>query len=291
MMNHDKKDIFFSVVICCFNSSAYLNETIESIINQQYKNWELILINDGSTDNTEEIIKFYLKKNNKIKYYYQKNKGYPSARNKGIELAKGVWVSLIDHDDIMMSNRLKEQYQDIINNPEHIMFSSNSMHIDSKGKYLRENYFRYNPSKYDYNLINVGLDLIKNGCFIGTETATFKKNIINDIGGFNERYRFISDYDFFIRVGLNYKIFFNKKVLAKHRVHDQNTQYYYFKSGIGYWEYVKLYLKYFFSNKINILNKHIVLKRMFLYIFYGSARVVLNVRVIGSIYYYIRKKI
>ena len=65
MMNHDKKDIFFSVVICCFNSSAYLSETIESIINQQYKNWELILINDGSTDNTEEIIKFYLKKNNK----------------------------------------------------------------------------------------------------------------------------------------------------------------------------------------------------------------------------------
>ena len=119
---------------------------------------------------------------------------------------------------------------------------------------------------------------------------SFKKNIINDIGGFDERYRFISDYDFFIRVGLNYKIFFNKKVLAKHRVHVQNTQYYYFKSGKGYWEYAKLYMKYFFSHKINILNKHIVLKRMFLYIFYGSARFVLNVRVIGLIYNYIRKK-
>ena len=91
---------------------------------------------------------------------------------------------------------------------------------------FRQNYFKYNPLKNDYNLVNIGLDLIQNGCFIGTETVTFKKNIINDIGGFDERYRFISDYDFFIRVGLNHKIFFNKKVLSKHRVHEQNTQHY-----------------------------------------------------------------
>ncbi len=275
-MNHYKKDIFFSVIICCFNSSEYLNETIESVINQQFKNWELILINDGSTDNTDEIIKFYLKNNNKIKYYYQNNRGYPNARNKGVGLANGKWISLFDHDDIMMPNKLEEQYQDIVNNPDHFLFSSNSMHIDSKGKYLNDNFFEYNPLKNDYNLVNVGLDLIKNGCFIGTETATFKKKIIDEIGGFDEDYRFISDYDFFIRLGLNHKIFFNKKVLAKFRDHDQNMQYYYFKSGKGYYEYVKLYLKYFFNNKINILNKHIVLKRMFLYIFYRCARFVLN---------------
>ena len=91
-------------------------------------------------------------------------------------------------------------------------------------------------------------------------------------------------------MGLNHKIFFNKKVLAQTRVHDQNMQYYYFKSGIGYWEYVKLYLNYMFNIKITIFNKHIVLKRMFLYIFYGSARFVLNIKIIGLIYYYIRKK-
>ena len=91
-------------------------------------------------------------------------------------------------------------------------------------------------------------------------------------------------------MGLNHKIFFNKKVLAQTRVHDQNMQYYYFQSGIGYWEYVKLYLRYFFNNKINILNKHIVLKRMFLYIFYGCARFVINIRFIALIYNYIRKK-
>ena len=290
-MNNFKKDIFFSVIICCFNSSEYLNETIESVINQQFKNWELILINDGSTDNTEEIIKFYLKKNNKIKYYYQKNKGYPNARNKGVELAIGKWISLIDHDDIMMPNKLEEQYQDIMNNPKHFLFFSNTMHIDSKGKYLNKSCFIYNPLKNDYNLINIGLDLIQNGCFIGTETAIFKKDIIKKIGGFNERYTFISDYDFFIRVGLTYKIFFNNKVLSKHRIHDKNMQHYYFKSGIGYWEYVKLYLNYMFNIKITIFNKRIVLKRMFLYIFYAVARSIINVRFIGLIYHFIRKKI
>ena len=67
-------DIFFSIMVCCYNSEKYLTETIDSIINQSYNNWEIIAINDGSSDNTEKIIQNYIKKGIPIIYHYQKNK-------------------------------------------------------------------------------------------------------------------------------------------------------------------------------------------------------------------------
>ena len=73
--------IWFSIIICCYNSEKYLKHTLESVINQSYKFWELIIIDDGSTDKTKPIIDKYKTKNSKIKYFYQSNKGFASARN------------------------------------------------------------------------------------------------------------------------------------------------------------------------------------------------------------------
>ena len=75
-------------MICCYNSEKYICETIDSIISQTYTNWEIIIINDGSTDNTENIIISYIDKNIPITYYKQINKGFASARNKALKLAK-----------------------------------------------------------------------------------------------------------------------------------------------------------------------------------------------------------
>ena len=67
--------IWFSIIICCYNSEKYLKYTLESVINQSYKLWELIIIDDGSSDKTKSIIDKYKTKNSKIKYFYQNNKG------------------------------------------------------------------------------------------------------------------------------------------------------------------------------------------------------------------------
>ena len=90
------EDILFSIIICCYNSSKFISSTINSVILQKYTNWELIIIDDGSKDNTKEIITKYLEKYKKIKYFYQKNMGYGFSRNKAITLSNSEWI-VINH--------------------------------------------------------------------------------------------------------------------------------------------------------------------------------------------------
>ena len=136
MLKNDK-NFLITINICCYNSSKYIEETIESVINQTYTNWELIIIDDGSTDNTKNLVQKYLNRNNNIFYFYKENGGYPSARNKAIEIAKGEWIALIDHDDVMLPNRLENQVNEIIKYNHVKLFSGNSEHMNEKGKYLK----------------------------------------------------------------------------------------------------------------------------------------------------------
>ena len=154
-------DIFITVNICCYNSSKFLEETIKSVLAQTYLNFELLIIDDGSTDDTKIIVKKFMKKNQNIRYYYQQNNGYPSARNLAINLAKGEWIAIIDHDDIMLPNRLKEQVSDILINPSAKLFSSDSNHMDSYGNFTNNSFSKFNPSNLNLNLRIAAFELIK----------------------------------------------------------------------------------------------------------------------------------
>lgn len=90
-----------SIIIPIYNSEKYLKQCLESIINQTYKNIEIICINDGSTDNSEKIIKDYLKTNKNITYLKQPNAGQSIARNKGLEKATGDFILFVDSDDFI----------------------------------------------------------------------------------------------------------------------------------------------------------------------------------------------
>lgn len=282
---------FFSIIICCYNSEKFLIDTLKSVLEQTYKNWELIIVDDGSKDQTHKIVNNFIvnNKNIKITYFFQNNKGYASARNKGIELSNGEWICLLDHDDLMKTNRLEEQKKNILENKKCMLFSSDSEHIDENSNFIRNQYSVFNPMKIKKSDDNFGIKLLKYGCFIGTETVIFKKQIISKIGNLNLDYKFISDYDFFIRVGFNYDIFLSKKILSSHRIHIYNTQHKYFQSGIGYLEYSKLYFNYLFDNNVSFNNKIYLLKRIYLYNFYWVARKLLNIKFIKLIYKYIFK--
>ena len=108
-MKQKKNKPKVSVVIPSYNYGCFLKEAVISVAKQTYKDWECLIIDDGSTDNTTKISKEFVKKNKKIKYFYQKNKGLSSARNLGIKKSKGELIAFLDADDIWHPDKLKEQ--------------------------------------------------------------------------------------------------------------------------------------------------------------------------------------
>ena len=103
------ESIKFSIILPTFNRANFITKAIESVINQTYKNWELIVIDDGSTDNTEEIIQKFIKKEKRITYYYQKNQERSAARNNGIKRAKGDYICFLDSDDLYYPTHIDQR--------------------------------------------------------------------------------------------------------------------------------------------------------------------------------------
>ncbi|ASK31548.1 glycosyl transferase family 2 [Chryseobacterium sp. T16E-39] len=96
-----------SIIVPCYNQAQYLDECLQSVLDQTYQNWECIIVNDGSPDNTEEVVEKWIQKDLRFQYLYKENGGLSSARNAGIEIAKGTWILPLDADD-KVSNQYLE---------------------------------------------------------------------------------------------------------------------------------------------------------------------------------------
>lgn len=103
--------VFFSVILPTFNRRDFITEAINSLLNQTYYNWELIIVDDGSTDNTREVVEQFSKKDSRIKYHYQKNSERSAARNNGINKTMGNYVCFIDSDDLYEDNYLSALHE------------------------------------------------------------------------------------------------------------------------------------------------------------------------------------
>src|SRR5438309_8460832 len=106
-----------SIIIPCYNAEKYIGQTNESIFNQTYKNFEILVINDGSTDESMEIIKKYQQLDARIKYIDQSNKGVANARNKGIEESKGNIIAFLDADDAWEPENLEVKVKILLSDP------------------------------------------------------------------------------------------------------------------------------------------------------------------------------
>ena len=256
-------EVWFSVLICCYNSEKYITQTLDSILKQTYKKYEIVIINDGSEDNTENIIKLFINNNLDIEIKYlkiKKNAGLANARNKGIEVSSHRWVALLDHDDIWLTNKLAGQSSEIINNPNCNLFFSDFSYFGKDDYKTRfENSLKYENFKpYEINLSkDYGYNyLLTKGCFIGSSTCVFNKNKKN-LPIFNKRYDFICDYDFFLKYSLYYNMFCSKKNYVKWRVHqNQSTNK---MNNILISELKKFYLNNIINSKVNIYIKSILL--------------------------------
>ena len=203
-----------SVIIPVYNSAQFLTESLESVINQTYQNIEIICVNDGSTDNSLEILQQY---SDKITIISQENYGLASALNLGIHKMNGHWFKWFSPDDIMYSYTIQTLIDESKNNPNTILYSNWNI-IDENGKKLREfqesNYnklsnFEYNIRLLDRQLINVNTALIP--------SSLFEKNSMRDLTD-----HVTIDYDFFLRSALlhDIKFYLISKPLIKYRIHS-----------------------------------------------------------------------
>jgi glycosyltransferase involved in cell wall biosynthesis len=117
-----------SIILPTYNGAKYINRAIESVLSQTLSDWELLVINDGSTDETEEIIKEYIKKDNRIIYLKQENQGPAIARKNGIEKSKGEYIAFIDDDDVWIDkNKLNAQVDFLDENYEYVMVGTSGI--------------------------------------------------------------------------------------------------------------------------------------------------------------------
>jgi glycosyltransferase involved in cell wall biosynthesis len=227
-----------SVAICCYNSERHLSETIESVVRQTYANWELVIVNDGSADRTHDIVQSYIRAGCPIVYHKQSNQGFGAARNKCIELARGKYIALLDHDDLYLPHRLESQVALAERSPGVGLFFSNTEHFMTNGAMVRHQFDRCDPCAFDLSAVKATNELLIHGCFIDTESVLFRREVALDVGGFSASYRYMADYDFFLKVSEKYALLAAPQVLARWRIHeDQASQ---SMKGIMYREHIDL---------------------------------------------------
>ena len=202
-----------SVIIPTYNCAQYITEAVDSVLNQTYKNFEVIVIDDGSTDNTKEVLASYIDKK-QIYYIYQANKGPGAARNAGIDKARGNYIAFLDADDLLFPNSISRRISFLNKHPQVGMVFTDVYRINERDgslwseKHLRENRFLelfssaviYKCPPY-YIFDKKFFDLaIRHHPFIKTPTVLIRKSIMDTIGGFNEGLRAAQDVDLWLRV-------------------------------------------------------------------------------------------
>lgn len=213
-----------SVVIPLYNKERSIVSTIESVLSQTYKDWELIVINDGSTDNSLEVVKNFVEgleiEERRLKILSKPNGGVCSARNRGIQEAKGEYVALLDGDDLWDKEYLAEQMKMIEDFPDAAMWGINFAEV-ADGKLVRklatalsdgyrgyvENYFHMNGRVSD---------------LFCSSSVVIKKTVFDEVGLFDERIKYSEDNDMWWRIIATHQVAFYDRYMVYYRFDAEN---------------------------------------------------------------------
>ncbi len=182
-----------SVLTSCYNASKYIREAVESILNQTFRDFEFILIDDGSTDNTLEILHEYARMDRRIVLVEKENTGLTDSLNIGLKIARGEWIARMDADDISMPTRLEKQICYVRKHSNVILLGAGCRTIDEHGMEMRN--FSY-PTNHD-RLVN---HLERGKSPFPHSSAIFKKTIVQSLCGYRNRLNGAEDYDLWLRM-------------------------------------------------------------------------------------------
>lgn len=201
-MKTDRNDILISVVIPAYNTEKYISRAIESILRQSRPADEIIVVDDGSTDKTAEIVRGY---GEKVKYFHQENAGPGSARNKGIEEASFEWITFLDSDDEWLSDNLKLLTDVISSNEKLVWVFGNFLNLTGN-----EQKAAHDMSKADALLVKNGyfdnfLDCYMEGFYISSDSIILKRSVFDEAGLFRTDQHRGEDTDMWLRIAYRHK--------------------------------------------------------------------------------------
>jgi len=210
-----------SVIIPVYNGEKYLKETIESVIAQTEKNWEIVAVNDGSVDGSQKILEGYEKLNpDRIRVISVENGGISRARNTGADLARGTYLAFLDHDDLWAPYKMEHQLKLFSNDSPLWLAFTNVTLIDEYGKIIKESCHNFDQRHRGYVF---ELLIFKN--FIPCSSIMVKRDNFLMMGGFDPQFRFSEDYDFLLKVTRESPVDYIDEPLLLYRWHKDNTCY------------------------------------------------------------------
>ena len=194
-----------SVIIPTYNRVHTLKRAVDSVLSQTYKEYEIIIIDDGSTDGTGSIIQSYYKN---VRFFSIAHSGVSRARNTGIENAKGEWISFLDSDDYWLPEKLQNQMAFLKKYPEYKICHTDEIWIKN-GK-------RINQGKKHIKYMGWFFAPSLHLCLISPSSVIIHKSVFNTIGKFDEHFEYVEDYDLWLRITSRYPVgYINKKLAVK----------------------------------------------------------------------------
>jgi len=221
------EDPTVSVIMPAYNHERFVGEAIESVLNQTFTDFEFIIINDGSTDGTDRVIRSY--NDPRILYYTQDNIDAPNTLNRGLSLAKGKYISIINSDDVYHPERLSFLVE-TAEVKDAMLVITDLVFIDESSAVIEDPLHTYNSWYSGLKSIYLDTGSLEKAFFIGNMAVTtsnlfFHSTVIKEIGLFNS-YRYTHDYDFILRALIKYRdrfLFLKDKKYLFYRLHGRNT--------------------------------------------------------------------
>ncbi|MBV6625063.1 MAG: glycosyltransferase [Rivularia sp. (in: Bacteria)] len=202
-----------SIIIPAYNAITYLPETLESLLNQTFTDFEVLIVDDGSYDN---IIDWAAEiKDPRVRFFSQNNKGVSAARNLGIKQAKGEYIAFLDADDLWESTKLEKQLQLLKNNPSLGLVHTEMLVIDEQSKSLGR--------KFTSNVEGDALKRLLERNTIVTSSVIVRHSCLQAVGNFDENLTSSEDWELWVRIASRYFIAQIKEPLVYYRQHANNT--------------------------------------------------------------------
>lgn len=271
-----------SVIMPSYNHEKFISVAIDSVLNQNFNDHELVIIDDASKDKSREIIESFKEKNNRIRaIFHKENKGIAKTLNEGIGEAEAEFIALIASDDVWVKNKLEKQLKVLEKNEDLIVWSEGEI-IDGKGRPTGETFTQKHGALQRKKSGDIFEELLKGNFIFGSSFITKRENL-RDVG-FNEQFKYLNDWQFYVDLAKKYNYYYISEPLAKYRIHGSNTI---LSDRVG-WQRDQIIIGEYFLQKYGNEISNEVKGKLFLNISRGYLEVGEKVKAREYIYYAIK---